>query len=211
MNYAGMPQGMWILFSGSFRKNLSGMLAYDRKEASKTAAAAKKEYRKIISSLPAFERQDRFKMITVNCALYCAYLLALAKRPDKDEAAAYYRRAMMTRPMKWYCRITERRRFTKCDLEKKRKAAGLKAADRNRYSYNVSFLPYEDGTGYEIRYTHCGICTLMRELGLYEYVPGMCLLEYDMSKAGGITEFKRAYTFPTGGPYCDCGYLKKKR
>ena len=90
-----------------------------------------------------------------------------------------------------------------------RKAAVLKAADRNKYSWNMEYLPYADGSGYEARFLKCGICTLMAELGLKEYIPAMCRLDYTMSKAGGTSVFIREYTLASGGPYCDCGYKKK--
>ena len=32
-----------------------------------------------------------------------------------------------------------------------------------------------------------------------------------LMKAGGVTDFVRQYTLASGGPYCDCGYQKKKR
>ena len=85
----------------------------------------------------------------------------------------------------------------------------LKAADRNPYSWNMEFLPYPDGSGYEARFTACGICTLMRELGLADLVPALCRLDYSMSEAGGTSEFVREYTLASGGAYCDCGYKKK--
>ena len=65
-----------------------------------------------------------------------------------------------------------------------------------------------DGSGYEARFTTCGICTLMKELGLSHLVPAMCRLDYTMSEAGGTTEFVREYTLASDGPYCDCGYKK---
>ena len=74
---------------------------------------------------------------------------------------------------------------------------------------HMEFLPYEDGSGYEARFTSCGICTLMKKLRLYEYVPAMCRLDYAMSEAGGASDFVREYTLSSGGPYCDCGYKKK--
>ena len=87
--------------------------------------------------------------------------------------------------------------------------AALRAADRNPYSWNMELLPYADGSGYEARFSKCGICTLMKELGLFECVPAMCRLDYAMSKAGGASIFVRTYTLASGGPYCDCGYKKK--
>jgi hypothetical protein len=73
----------------------------------------------------------------------------------------------------------------------------------------MEYLPYQDGSGYEARFYKCGICTLMTELGLKEYVPAMCRLDYTMSEAGGADVFVREYTLAYGGPYCDCGYKKK--
>ena len=90
-----------------------------------------------------------------------------------------------------------------------KETAAFKAADRNPYSWNMDFYPYEDGSGYEARFTKCGICTLMKELGLYDHVPAMCRLDYTMSDMDGATTFVREYTLASGGPYCDCGYIKR--
>ena len=51
---------------------------------------------------------------------------------------------------------------------------------------------------------------LMQKLGLYDLTPALCHLDYTMSEAGGVTNFVRQYTLASGGPYCDCGYKKKK-
>ena len=37
------------------------------------------------------------------------------------------------------------------------------------YSWNMDFFEYEDGSGYEARFTTCGICTLMQVLGPVSY------------------------------------------
>lgn len=84
-----------------------------------------------------------------------------------------------------------------------------RAADRKPYSWNMDFYPYPDSSGYEARFTACDICTLMRELELYDLVPAMCRLDYTMAEAGGISDFVREYTLASGGPYCDCGYNKE--
>ena len=60
-----------------------------------------------------------------------------------------------------------------------------------------------------LSFTKCGICVLMKELGLYDLTPALCHLDYTMSEAGGVTNFVRQYTLASGGPYCDCGYKKK--
>ena len=209
MRYTGMPLGMWVLFAGSFRKHLSSVLGYDSKTAGTITAKAKQRYKEIIRSLPEFEKADRFRMNIVNCAMLSAFLLNLPEKPTVEKATAYYRESMMTDPMKWFCRQSGRKKFTDADVEGMKKTAALRAADRNPYSWNMDFLPYADGSGYEARFTACGICRLMKELGLYELVPAMCRLDYTMSEAGGATEFVRQYTLASGGPYCDCEYKKK--
>ena len=104
---------------------------------------------------------------------------------------------------------TDRKAFTPKDIAAMKATAALKAADRNPYSWNMEFYEYPDGSGYEGRFTKCGICVLMKELGLYDLTPALCHLDYTMSEAGGVTNFVRQYTLASGGPYCDCGYKKK--
>lgn len=72
----------------------------------------------------------------------------------------------------------------------------------------TDFYEYPDGSGYEGRFTRYGICTLMQELGSYDLTPALCHPDYTMSETGGATNFVRAYTLASGGPYCDCGYKK---
>lgn len=72
----------------------------------------------------------------------------------------------------------------------------------------TDFYEYPGSSGYEGRFTRCGICTLMQELGSYDLTPALCHPDYTMSETGGATSFVRTYTLASGGPYCDCGYKK---
>ena len=45
---------------------------------------------------------------------------------------------------------------------------------------------------------------------VYDLTSAMCRLDYTMSDAGGASDFVREYTLASGGPYCDCGYHRKK-
>ena len=209
MKTIGMPAGMWLLFAGSFRKQLIETLGYDAIRAREIAGKAKREYKRIIRGLPEFEKGDRFRMNIVSCAMLGALLLEMPVKPTVDQAADYYREAMTTGAMKFFCRMGGKRKFTRKDIEGMKKTATLNAADRNPYSWNMTFHPYPDGSGYEARFTKCGICALMKELGLFEYVPAMCRLDYTMSELGGVSDFVRKHTLASGGPYCDCGYKKK--
>ncbi|MDE6846431.1 MAG: L-2-amino-thiazoline-4-carboxylic acid hydrolase [Lachnospiraceae bacterium] len=136
--------------------------------------------------------------------------IPMPERPDVRRLTAYYAGSMMTPAMKWFCRQKGKSKFSDKDIFSMKAAERLKAADRTPYSWNMEFYPYTDGSGYEARFTACGICTLMRELGLYDLVPAMCRLDYTMSEAGGASDFVREYTLASGGPYCDCGYKKKR-
>ncbi len=208
MKYIGMPAGMWVLFEKSFKEKLASVLGYDEQAAKIITAGAKLKYREIINGIPEFEKDDRFKMNIVNCAMLAAFLLQMEEKPGVDALTKYYADAMMTKPMKWFCKMSGKRKFTAKDIDGMKKTAALDAADRNPYSWNMDFYPYPDGSGYEARFTKCGICTLMKELGLYELTPALCHLDYTMSEAGGAAEFIREYTLASGGPYCDCGYKK---
>ena len=157
----------------------------------------------------SLKKADRFKMNLVNCAMLGAFVLSMPQRPEVDRLTDYYARAMMTAPMQWFCRKSGKSKFTAKDIAAMKATAALKAADLNPYSWNMEFYEYPDGSGYEGRFTKCGICVLMKELGLYDLTPALCHLDYTMSEAGGVTNFVRQYTLASGGPYCDCGYKKE--
>ena len=74
MKYMGMPFGMWVLFAGSFQKQLTTVLGYDAATAKAITKKAKPQYRQIIRRLPEFEKADRFKMNIVNCAMVGAFI-----------------------------------------------------------------------------------------------------------------------------------------
>lgn len=210
MKYAGMPLGMWVLFAGSFQKQLIAVLGYDKATAKQITKISKPKYKEIIAKLLEFEKTDRFKMNLVNCAIIGAFILSMPERPDVDILSDYYAKSMMTKPMKWFCRMSGKKKFTKKDIVGMKATAALRAADRNPYSWNMELYEYPDGSGYEARFSKCGICVLMKELGLYDLTPALCHLDFTMSEAGGVTDFVRRYTLASDGPYCDCGYKKKK-
>lgn len=211
MKYAGIPLGMWALLVKSFRVQLTAVLGYDAAAAKAISKKAKLKYREIIRGLPEFERGDRFSVNIVGCAMLCTFILAMPDRPEVPELTDYYAEAMMTKPMKWFCRQSGMNKFSAADKQAMRETARMKAADRNPYSWNMDYYEYSDGSGYEARFTKCGICVLMKELELYDLTSAMCRLDYTMSEAGGATDFVREYTIASGGPYCDCGYKKHSR
>ena len=97
MKYAGMSFGMWVLFAGSFQKQLTAVLGYDAATARAITKKAKPQYRQIIRRLPEFEKADRFKMNLVNCAMIGAFILSMPQRPEVDRLTDYYAKSMMNK------------------------------------------------------------------------------------------------------------------
>ena len=209
MKYAGMPFGMWALFGTSFERNLIAVFELDGDASKVVTSKAKQKYKEIIRKLPEFEKGDRFKMNIVSCAMLSAFILSMSERPDVEKLTVYYRQSMMTPIMRWFCRMSGKKKFSRQDIDGMKTTAAFKAADRNPYSWNMEFCPYPDDSGYEARFSQCGICTLMRELGLFDLVPAMCALDYSMSEVGGASHFVRECTIANGDDYCDCGYKRR--
>ena len=116
MKYMGMPMGMWALFSGSFRNKLTEALSFDRSAAAEITKRAHSKYRELIGKLPDFEKGDRFRMNIVSCAMLSAFVLTMPRRPGIDELTEYYRDAMMTGPMKAFCRMSGKKKFSDRDV-----------------------------------------------------------------------------------------------
>lgn len=121
-----------------------------------------------------------------------------ARASSKRHALAEYRRHLL--------RHRQQRRPSGPEESKRQERTGCIACAA---SGKCQGKGYADGSGYEARFTQCGICTLMKKLGLYDLTPAMCHLDYTMSEAGGASNFVREYTLASGGPHCDCGYQKR--
>lgn len=210
MKYKGLVKYMWIVFAASFQKQLTVVFKLDKKQAKQVMRKAKEKYKEIIGEIDEFEKADRFKMNLISCAMLCSIVLNMPVRPTVEELTIYYENSVMIPLVKLVCKKKGKFKFTKKDVEAMQASAKLKAADRNPYSWNMDYLPYDDGSGYEARFYKCGICTLMKKYGLFDLTEAMCKLDYAMSKVGGTSIFVRKYTLASGGSYCDCGYKKKE-
>lgn len=136
MKYFGMPCGMWILFKGSFQRNLNTVLGIDNRNAVKITAQAKRKYKEIIDMLPEFEKGDIFKMNLVNCALFASFCLNMEKIPPLTQIMDYYTKSMMTLPMRWFCQMSGKQKFSSMDIKNMKAVAALRPADRNPYFCN---------------------------------------------------------------------------
>ena len=75
----------------------------------------------------------------------------------------------------------------------------------NPYPWKFSVEDGETLNQYTATFHTCGVCFLMTKLGLKEYIPAMCSLDYDMATLNN-TEFSREFTLAGSGKYCDCHY-----
>ncbi len=129
MKYIGLPKGMWILFHRSFREKMVSVLGYNEAEASEIEKKALSKYREIIAGLPEFEKADRFKMNITSCAMLAAFYLNMMKTPTLEQMTDYYEKAMMIGPMRAFCRIAGKKKFSKKDIDGMKATAALNAAD----------------------------------------------------------------------------------
>ena len=203
----GMPLGMWILYRKSFKKNLILVLNVNKKDAKQITRKSKIKYKDIINKLPEFEKEDPFKMNIINTSLLAAFILNLKEKPNVDDLTKYYHESMMTKATIWFCKKGGKKKFNEETIKRQEYYASLNFGDRNEYSWNYEVIRYPDG--WEARFFKCGICKLMKDLGIYELTPALCHLDYSMSEAGGASNFIRKYTLASGGEYCDCFYQKK--
>ena len=169
MKYNGMPFGMWLLFKKSFRKNLN-IFNIDKKESKIITKNAKIKYKEIIKKIPEFEKNDRFKMNIVSCAMFASFISNLKEKPTLEDVTKWYNKSMMTKSMKWFCKKSGKKKYTNKDINNMKKTANLKAADRNPYSWNMEFYLYDNNKGYEARFTKCGICHLLKEEGFIAFI-----------------------------------------
>ena len=151
VKYMGIPFGMWLMFEKSFTEQLVSALGYDEGAANGIKKSAKRKYKEIIHTLPQFERDDRFQINIVSCAMLGAFVLAMPKRPTTEELADYYEKAMMTKPMKWFCAQNGKNKFSEADKRAMQETAAKKNADRNLYSWNMDYCEYADGAAEFVR------------------------------------------------------------
>ena len=205
MKYGFMQKLMWAAYKGTFRKQLAETLRED--EPKIVMKSAHKKYKEILADVDEFEKGDGFLINILSCAMLSAVLLSVKNKHTVEEVRVYYRKAIcenfltkaVSKSSKYY---TEKGR------EKLKERAKKSESNINPYSWRFIVEDGETLNQYTATFYTCGICYLMTKLGLQEYVPSMCTLDYDMA-AMNNTVFTREYTLAGGGKYCDCHYDHK--
>lgn len=202
MKYGFLPKIMWTAYKSTFKQHLTKTLK--EADASATMNNAHKKYKEIILNLPQFDKGDRFIINILSCAMLSSILLSVKNKYSVEEIRKYYRNAMCENLMTKFA-SQKSKSYTAKGREKLKQQAKQSEKIDNPYSWKFSVEDGETINKYTAYFYSCGICRLMTELGLSEYIPAMCSLDYDMAKLNN-TEFSREYTLASGGPYCDCHY-----
>lgn len=206
MKYAFLPRAMWMIFRGSFQRELHRMSNADAKS---TIDRAGKRYREILAPIPEFEKGDRFLFNILSASMLAAVYLELPEKPCLKQVEDFYHHAMTDNAvMKKF--MKKKNSYT----EKGQAKLAQQAADsagrlaRNPYTWQFTYEPGPDINSYSAIFTACGIKYLFETLGISEITPAMCTYDYDMAELGGSI-FTREHTLAEGGPCCDCHYCKR--
>lgn len=205
MKYGFIENLMWTGYKGTFRKQLTQTLSEENpKEVMKKAHV---KYKEILAGVPEFSKGDRFLINIVNCALLSAVLLSVEKKYTVEEIRLYYRKAMCENKLTKMA-SKKSKAYTVKGREKLKMQAEMSRTNDNPYSWKFTVEDGETINQYTATFYTCGICRLMTQLGLKEYIPAMCTLDYDMAALNN-TEFTREYTIAGGAKFCDCHYNHK--
>lgn len=205
MKYGFMPKLMWAAYKGTFKKQLTETL---REESpGEVMKSAHKKYKEILADVDEFEKGDRFLINILSCAMLSSVLLSVKNKYTVEEVRAYYRNAMCENFITKSA-ATKSKSYTEKGRAKLKEQAKKSEKNTNPYSWKFTVEDGETINQYTATFYTCGICYLMTKLGLKEYIPAMCTLDYDMA-AMNNTAFTREYTLASGGKYCDCHYDHK--
>ena len=207
MKYGFIQKIMWTGYKGTFRKQLTETLRENDPKA--VMKAAHKKYKEILAGVTEFDKGDRFLINILSCAMLSSILLSVKNKYTVEEVRVYYRKAMCENSLT-KAASKKSKAFTVKGREKLKAQAKQSENNTNPYSWKFSVEDGDTINRYTAYFHTCGICTLMNELGLTEYIPAMCTLDYDMAALGGSV-FTREHTLAEGGEYCDCHYDHKTK
>ena len=205
MKYGFLPRLMWTGCKNNFRKELTNSL----KEAnpSRIMKLAHKKYKEIILGVTSFDKGDRFVINILSAAMLSSILLVTEHKYSLEEVKKYYSSSMCNNPLiKIVCKKSKS--YTVKGREKLKQSASRSQNNKNPYSWKFEVKDGNNINRYSAIFYSCGICYLMNNLGLSEYIPALCSFDYDMARMNN-TKFTREYTLASGGPYCDCNYDHK--
>lgn len=202
MKYGLLAKAMWRGYQKTFYRQLTDTFHEENPMA--LMKEAKRRYKKILSYVDEFEKGDRFVINILSCSMLDSVLLTAKNKYSLEEVREYYRKAMTENFLTKAFSKTSRS-YTAKGRKKLKEQARKSQDNRNPYSWKFRVEDGKTLNQYTAYFDTCGICHLMTELGMKEYIPALCHLDYDMA-ALNHTIFTREFTLAGGGKYCDCHY-----
>lgn len=207
MKYDLYAKALWFLFARSFRRALSEHWDADR--AAEIMKRARPLYQKLVRQTPGIGGM-RENPLTVNllsaCQFASIYLAADKSIPVKTMTKIYNDGMLNGWLLKAFIRRQDM--FSEENIRRKMEQAEKSQTSPYAFDWKWTFEVVDDGH-LCANYTKCGILELFRSLGIEELTPAMCAFDYPMTALSGAT-FRREYTLASGGPVCDCHYIKKQ-
>jgi hypothetical protein len=202
MKYSALPKLMWMVFKKDFKKQLTE--TFNESNPKQVMKNAHLRYKEILAGVDEFKKGDRFLMNILSCAMLSSILLTVENKYDLETVRVYYRKVMCENTI-LKSKAKKSKSYTLKGREKLKKSAEESMSNENPYSWKFTVEDGKTLNQYVATFYTCGICYLMRKLGLEEYIPAMCSLDYDMARLNN-TKFTRKFTLASGGKYCDCHY-----
>lgn len=202
MKYSALPKLMWMVFKKDFKKQLTE--TFNESNPKQVMKNAHLRYKEILAGVDEFKKDDRFLMNILSCAMLSSILLTVENKYDLETVRVYYRKVMCENTI-LKSKAKKSKSYTLKGREKLKKSAEESMGNENPYSWKFTVEEGKTLNQYVATFYTCGICYLMRKLGLEEYIPAMCSLDYDMARLNN-TKFTRKFTLASGGKYCDCHY-----
>lgn len=202
MKYSALPKLMWMVFKKDFKKQLTE--TFNESNPKQVMKNAHLRYKEILAGVDEFKKGDRFLMNILSCAMLSSILLTVENKYDLETVRVYYRKVMCENTI-LKSKAKKSKSYTLKGREKLKKSAEESMSNENPYSWKFTVEDGKTLNQYVATFYTCGICYLMRKLGLEEYIPAMCSLDYDMARLNN-TKFTREFTLANGGKYCDCHY-----
>lgn len=202
MKFSALPKLMWMVFKKDFKKQLTE--TFNESNPKQVMKNAHLRYKEILAGVDEFKKGDRFLMNILSCAMLSSILLTVENKYDLETVRVYYRKVMCENTI-LKSKAKKSKSYTLKGREKLKKSAEESMSNENPYSWKFTVEDGKTLNQYVATFYTCGICYLMRKLGLEEYIPAMCSLDYDMARLNN-TKFTREFTLASGGKYCDCHY-----
>ena len=205
MKQLAMPAAMWAVFQGSFTKHLPIL---NVAEPAACMRKAKRQYREIIRSLPAYGKDDVLLVNLLSAAMVAAIYLSLDEKAGVAQMKAYYSKAMGDSFVA--TRLFKSRDFYSKKYQDTLSAGGERSQRAtNPYTWRYKVIPGETLDSFDAIFDKCGIFELYKHLDISEITPALCAYDYDMAELTN-TVFTREYTLAGGGPVCDCHYRRRR-